>query len=106
MCRLPAALEHACLEYLPIGAVCALQCVSSAWQTHIGVALRARFRWDIRQRDGVDAPVEDWLVGVCDARVNVRKLHLVRTLRLLLSAMGLQFNHPRPGICAPVRTLD
>ena len=86
MCRLPAALEHACLKYLPIGAVCALQCVSSAWQTRIGVALRERFRWDIRHRDGVDAPVEDWLVGVCDARVNVRKLHLVRNLLLLLRA--------------------
>ena len=46
--------------------------------------MRERFRWDIRHRsrdgDGVDAPLaaHDWLVGVCNARVNVRMLHLVR----------------------------
>ena len=77
VCRLPGALEYACLEYLSIGAVCALQCVSGAWRTRIGVAVRERFRWDIRYRDGVDAPVERWLPGVCEARVNVRALHLV-----------------------------
>ena len=46
--------------------------------------MRERFWWDIRHRsrdgDGVDAPLaaHDWLVGVCNARVNVRTLHLVR----------------------------
>ena len=89
MGRLPAELEHACHEYLPIEVVCALQCVSRAWRTRIGGAVRERFRWEIRHLDGVDAPVEDWLVGVCDARVNVRTLHLVRTLLLLCA----QFNH-------------
>ena len=57
--------------------MCALQCVSRACRTRISVAVRERFRWDIRYRDGVDAPVERWLAGVCDARVNVRTLHLV-----------------------------
>ena len=78
MCRLPPAVEHACHEYLPIGAVCALQCVSRAWRARIGVAVRERFRWDIRHREGVDAPAHEWLVGVCDARVNIRTLRLVR----------------------------
>ena len=80
MCRLPAALEHECHVFLPIEAVCVLQCVSRGWRTRIGVAVRERFRWDIRYREGVDAPAHKWLDGVCKARVNVRTLHLVRTL--------------------------
>ena len=79
MSRLPSSGEHTCHEFLPIGAVCALQCVSHAWRTRIGVAVRESFRWDVRHRDGVDAPALEWLVGICNARVNVCMLHLVRT---------------------------
>ena len=78
--RLPPEVEHACHEYLPIGTVCALQCLSRAWRARIGVAVRERFRWDIRHREGIDAHALEWLEGVCCARVNIRTLSLVRTL--------------------------
>ena len=77
--RLSLAVEHACHEYLPIGAVCALQCLSRAWRARIGVAVRERFRWDIRHREDIDAPAHEWLVSVCCAHVNIRTLRLVRT---------------------------
>ena len=78
MHRLPHVMEHACHVYLAIGEVCALQCVSRAWRTRIGIAVRERFRWDVRHREGLDASAAlDWLNGICSARVNVRALHLV-----------------------------
>ena len=96
---LPCDIEHKVLDFLRISEVCTMQTVAKPVRDRISSML-TKMPWDVTYRKESDGRLFEWLRNLCESRVKIRAVNVVRTcgtsytLRLLRHTVSFQF-HPR-----------
>ena len=95
--NLPEDLEHAAHEFLPIVEVLALQRVSQSVRERIVRSL-SKYAWDVVHQADTDKEAHIWLKHVCEAKLNIRSIHVVRMFLVSCSPFGIIHNYCPSGL--------